>query len=211
LVPNVNDNDRVYYEPLYFDQVGALGTVLAGQGTGVMPIWKGITITSNDATVAITGDPAELIWDLSVPCCAEITGIKTRMDDMDTRMDGVDTSIADLTKSIEDMQAELDKCDCDALNVRILFLESALALGGKPMIQKNDEAVAVKDQVQFELSNIPAKNSTVKMYINGVRISNSAYIYTTTDNKVTYIPEANGSHGLLDGERIQFDYSYSVE
>ena len=44
------------------------------------------------------------------------------------------------------------------------------------------------------------------MYINGVRITNSAY--TISGNALTYIPANNGSYALMVGDRIQFDYYY---
>ena len=40
------------------------------------------------------------------------------------------------------------------------------------------------------------------MFINGVRISNSAY--TISGNSVTYLPANNGSNVLRDGDRIEF-------
>ena len=58
----------------------------------------------------------------------------------------------------------------------------------------------------FTLTQIPGSNSKVKMYINGIRISNTAY--TLSGNSLTYIPSNNGSYSLITTDRIQFDYSY---
>ena len=44
------------------------------------------------------------------------------------------------------------------------------------------------------------------MYINGVRISNSAYSITGTT--LTYNATNNGAYSLTASDRIQFDYYY---
>jgi hypothetical protein len=69
-----------------------------------------------------------------------------------------------------------------------------------------DEFNATFGQTGFTLTHIPSATSKVKMYINGVRISNTAY--STTNNIITYISANNGSYTLTTGDRIQFDYSY---
>ena len=70
----------------------------------------------------------------------------------------------------------------------------------------SDEFIATAFQISFTLSQTPSTNSKVKMYINGIRIRNSAYVNTGTT--LTYIPANNGSYALTAGDRIQFDYSY---
>lgn len=72
--------------------------------------------------------------------------------------------------------------------------------------EENDEFSAADGQSRFTLSQRPSANSIVKMFINGVRISNSAY--TISGNSVTYLPAGNGSNVLRSGDRIQFDYYY---
>ena len=69
-----------------------------------------------------------------------------------------------------------------------------------------DEFSATASQTSFTLSQTPSATSKVKMYINGVRISNTAY--STTGTTLTYIPANNGSYTLTVGDRIQFDYVY---
>jgi hypothetical protein len=49
-------------------------------------------------------------------------------------------------------------------------------------------------------------NSKVKMYINGVRISNSAYSISGTT--LTYNATNNSDYSLTASDRIQFDYYY---
>ncbi len=69
-----------------------------------------------------------------------------------------------------------------------------------------DEFTAGAGQTSFTLTNAPASTSKVKMYINGVRISNSAYNHSGAT--LSYIPSNNGSYSLTAGDRIQFDYHY---
>lgn len=70
----------------------------------------------------------------------------------------------------------------------------------------NNEFTATEGQSRFTLTQRPSANSNIKMFINGVRISNSAY--TISGNSVTYLPASNGSNVLRAGDRIQFDYYY---
>ena len=69
-----------------------------------------------------------------------------------------------------------------------------------------DEFSATASQTTFTLTHAPSANSKVKMYINGIRISNTAYV--NTGASLTYNPANNGSNTLTVGDRIQFDYYY---
>lgn len=69
-----------------------------------------------------------------------------------------------------------------------------------------DEFTASNSQTSFTLSQTPSTASKVRMFINGVRISNSAYSHS--GNTLTYNPSNNGSYSLTSGDRIQFDYFY---
>jgi len=69
-----------------------------------------------------------------------------------------------------------------------------------------DEFDALAAQTEFTLSAAPSANSKVKMYINGIRISNKAY--SITDTTLTYNMANNGLYLLAATDRIQFDYSY---
>jgi hypothetical protein len=61
-------------------------------------------------------------------------------------------------------------------------------------------------QTSFTLTQTPATNSKVKMYINGLRISNTAYSISGTT--LTYIASNNGGNVLMANDRVQFDYYY---
>jgi hypothetical protein len=82
------------------------------------------------------------------------------------------------------------------------------SLTNKPLIasETTDEFLAVAGQTAFTLKHVPSVIGNLKMYINGVRISNSAYSKLGTT--LTYIPANNGSNVLRTGDRIQVDYSY---
>ena len=71
-------------------------------------------------------------------------------------------------------------------------------------VDVSDEFSASSLQTSFTLTQTPSSNSIVKMYINGIRVSNSAYSIVGTT--VTYNPANNGSYQLVAGDRIQFDF-----
>jgi hypothetical protein len=72
----------------------------------------------------------------------------------------------------------------------------------------DDEFTATTSQTAFTLSQVPSANSKVKMYVNGIRISKTAYTYTSSVTSLTYVPANNGGYALTAGDRIQFDYFY---
>jgi hypothetical protein len=72
----------------------------------------------------------------------------------------------------------------------------------------DDEFTATTSQTAFTLSQVPSANSKVKMYVNGIRISKTAYAYTPSGTSLTYVPANNGGYALTAGDRIQFDYFY---
>jgi hypothetical protein len=90
------------------------------------------------------------------------------------------------------------------------FLKADGSLDGSTyltaIVEEADEFSATAAQTSFTLSQTPSANSKVKMYINGIRISNAAY--TLSGATITYIPANNGSYTLIASDRIQFDYSH---
>ena len=69
-----------------------------------------------------------------------------------------------------------------------------------------DEFSATSNQTSFTLTQTPSANSKVKMYINGIRISNTAYSWSGTT--LTYTSSNNGDYDITVSDRIQFDYFY---
>jgi hypothetical protein len=70
----------------------------------------------------------------------------------------------------------------------------------------SDEFAATAAQTVFTLTQTKSANSKLKMFINGVRISNTAY--TLVGVTLTYVPASNASYSLTLSDRIQFDYYY---
>ena len=69
-----------------------------------------------------------------------------------------------------------------------------------------DEFTATASQSSFTLTHTAGANSKIRMFVNGVRISNTAY--SATGTTLTYTASSNGAYSLTAGDRIQFDYSY---
>ncbi|MEI6596444.1 MAG: hypothetical protein WCO28_12840, partial [Bacteroidota bacterium] len=70
----------------------------------------------------------------------------------------------------------------------------------------SDEFSATVTQTNFTLTQTPSTISKVKMYINGIRISNTAYSISGTT--LTYTASFNGNYSLSVSDRIQMDYFY---
>ena len=90
--------------------------------------------------------------------------------------------------------------------LQYLMANGSVSTGAAVVMEIADEFNLTESVVTFSLSQTPSPNSKVKMYVNGIRISNSAYSWTGTI--LTYIPSNNGSYSLSINDRIQFDYSY---
>jgi hypothetical protein len=69
-----------------------------------------------------------------------------------------------------------------------------------------DEFLSGGAETSFTLTQTKSSNSEVKMYINGVRISNSAY--SINGLYLIYNNSQNGNYVLVAGDRIQVDYYY---
>jgi hypothetical protein len=66
--------------------------------------------------------------------------------------------------------------------------------------------VTVDGTTSFTLTQIKAATSTLKMYVNGIKISKNAFSLSGTT--VTYNASSNGNYALKNGDRIQFEYYY---
>jgi hypothetical protein len=69
-----------------------------------------------------------------------------------------------------------------------------------------NEFTASNSQTSFTLTQTPSVNSKVKMFVNGIRVSNTAYSVSGTS--LTYNPTNNGGYTISAGDRIEFDYYY---
>ncbi len=87
-----------------------------------------------------------------------------------------------------------------------LMADGSVSSGTASIQDVTDESTASAGQTSFTLARAPSANSKVKMYINGIRISNTAYSVSGTT--LTYNAANNGSYALTATDRIQFDYFY---
>ena len=72
------------------------------------------------------------------------------------------------------------------------------------VIDESKEFAAAASQTVFALTQTPSVNSKVKMFVNGIRVSNTAY--TISGSTLTYVPANNGSYNLSSGDRVQIDF-----
>lgn len=121
-------------------------------------------------------------------------GIGTDDPESELHVNGVITDLIGNSNNWNDAYSWGNHADANYVTLSYLAALSDIA----------DEFTATASQTEFTLSEMPADNSKVKMYINGLRISNSAYSYA--GNNLTYNPVNNNNYVLSDGDRIQFDY-----
>jgi hypothetical protein len=91
-------------------------------------------------------------------------------------------------------------------SLQYLMADGSVSAGSAAIREVADEFTASLAQASFTLSQTPSLNSKVKMYINGIRISNTAY--SVSGSTLSYVPANNGSYAVSVNDRIQFDYYY---
>ncbi|MEY4986608.1 MAG: hypothetical protein RL567_387 [Bacteroidota bacterium] len=70
----------------------------------------------------------------------------------------------------------------------------------------DEYTISTPGQTTFTLTQTPNVNTTVRLFINGVRISKTALSVSGTT--LTYNPTNNGSASLILNDRVQIDYYY---
>ncbi|MHA8076949.1 beta strand repeat-containing protein [Aquirufa sp. TARAVU-A1A] len=70
----------------------------------------------------------------------------------------------------------------------------------------DEYVIATPGQTAFTLTQTPNVNSTIRLFINGVRISKNALSVSGTT--LTYNPANNGAASLIVNDRVQIDYYY---
>ncbi|WP_047419268.1 hypothetical protein [Cellulophaga sp. Hel_I_12] len=90
-----------------------------------------------------------------------------------------------------------------ATNGQVLTTVAGNTVWASPVviIEVADEFLSTLNQTIFTLNQTPSANSKVKMYVNGLRVSNTDYSLSGTT--ITY----NGPN-LNTSDRVQFDYYY---
>jgi hypothetical protein len=89
---------------------------------------------------------------------------------------------------------------------QFLMANGSVSSGTPLLTDADDEITATAGQTSFTLTQTPSSLTKVKMYINGIRISKSAY--TISGTTLTYIPANNESYTISVSDRVQFEYAY---
>ena len=84
--------------------------------------------------------------------------------------------------------------------------DEALKIARESGREISDEYSATLGQTAFTLTQTKSSNAVIKFFVNGVRISKTAFSLSGTT--FTYIPANNEAYTLLAGDRIQIDYFY---
>jgi hypothetical protein len=91
-------------------------------------------------------------------------------------------------------------------STQFLMANGSVSAGTPLLTDADDEITATASQTSFTLTQTPSVLTKVKMYVNGIRISKSAY--TVSGTTLTYIPANNESYTISVGDRVQFEYAY---
>ncbi|MFV8344394.1 hypothetical protein, partial [Flavobacterium sp. XS2P39] len=103
------------------------------------------------------------------------------------------------------LSSEFLMADGSVVTAGANIIISAGTLSSSGITEVADEYTYVSGTT-FTLTQTPSEKSKVKMYVNGIRISNSAYSVIGTT--LTYVSANNGAYALSVNDRIQFDYFY---
>lgn len=91
-------------------------------------------------------------------------------------------------------------------STQFLMANGTVSSGTPLLTDADDEITATAGQTSFTLTQTPSTLTKVKMYINGIRISKTAYSVSGTT--LTYVPANNESYTISVGDRVQFEYAY---
>ena len=89
---------------------------------------------------------------------------------------------------------------------QFLMANGTVSSGTPLLTDADDEITATAGQTSFTLTQTPSTLTKVKMYINGIRISKTAYSISGTT--LTYVPANNESYTITVNDRVQFEYAY---
>jgi hypothetical protein len=91
-------------------------------------------------------------------------------------------------------------------SAQFLMADGSVSSGTPLLTEADIEITATAGQTSFALTQTPSSLSKVKMYINGIRISKTAY--TISGSTLTYIPANNENYTITAGDRVQFEFAY---
>ena len=91
-------------------------------------------------------------------------------------------------------------------STQFLMANGTVSSGTPLLTDADDEITAIAGQTIFTLTQTPSTLTKVKMYINGIRISKTAYSVSGTT--LTYVPANNEGYPISVSDRVQFEYAY---
>jgi hypothetical protein len=118
------------------------------------------------------------------------------------------TNATNIDNNTTAIAANTDKVGITAAQASAITANTTKTAAAVSVTEVDDEFTATTSQTAFTLSQVPSANSKVKMYVNGIRISKTAYDFTHSDTALSYNSANNGGYALTAGDRIQFDYFY---
>lgn len=171
----------------YPNNDGTLGQVLTANANG-LPTWQSVSAGTVNLTSGVMG---------TLPVANGGTGVTTSTGTGNVVLSATPTFTGTPLAPTASAGTNTTQLATTA------FVTTAVAAAVRDV---TDEFTATAAQITFTLTQTPSANSKVKMYVNGIRISNSAYSISGTT--LTYVPASNGAYALSVSDRIQCDYFY---
>jgi hypothetical protein len=197
------------------------GVVLgANGGTGIANSGKTITLGGNLTTAGaftqtLTATAASNVTLPTTGTLATIAGTETLSNKtLIAPVLGVATATTLTTTNLIAGTNTYPTVQGSAGQVLLTSATAGTLVWGSPapaLTEFTDEYNAIPTTVNrydFSGSKVASSSCVVKMYINGVRISNSACVVDGTRTFITYTPAQNGNYVILAADRVQLDYSY---
>jgi hypothetical protein len=172
---------------------GLQNTAISDNASAITAETSARTIADGVQNTAITDEAARA----GLAEVANATAVSSKEDKINKSIDGTFALNSDVLFPTE--KATKTYVDAQVTTVREFADEYTSTTGVSA-------EVLVVDKTTFTLTQAPSGNSKVKMYINGIRISNAAYTISTST--LTYIPANNANKAMEANDRVQFDYFY---
>jgi hypothetical protein len=193
------------------DQSTAITTNTAKDGYTDDLVSANTAVAANTAKVGITSDQANAITanTTKIAAAGELTGTSLNATVVGSSLTSVGT-LTGLTVTGTTETGSVKITGGTPGQGKVLTSDENGLASWQAVVTREvaDEFLANPDQITFTLSQIPHENSKVKMYVNGIRISKTAYDFNHSGTTLTYDSAKNGGYALTEGDRIQFDYFY---
>jgi hypothetical protein len=185
--------------------ITTLGTISSGtwNGTTIATAYGGTGLTSFTSNGAVYATSTSALTTGTLPIASGGTGSTTK-NFIDISTD--QTSIGG-NKTFSNTITANTIVKTGGTSAQFLMADGSVS-SGTPLLTEADVEVTATaaGQTSFALTQIPSSLSKVKMYVNGIRISKTAY--TISGSTLTYIPANNESYSISVGDRVQFEFAY---